>query len=358
MLTSTMIDWVTAHMKIPDLPVINDGTLLEINPDGSITRETHRWKRVNGSHVDDLAIRTIDTMENGRLLSVSGNPVKVLQGHNLAGTTKLFALLKRLYDVLRSEGPDLELPPRPSEIEFDLRRLDITRMFYPVTETENGTRAFILANDIINHYERNARTRAGKGLLRGKTLYFGNAKTRYWKGKMYAKGAELDAHPPKDLRLKLKHGKDLRDYAEPLIRCEIQLNDKTIDQIDACDFIDCEPLFDRFWDRIEVVGMSQIEQTRDNISKLPTQYRCTYYDWVNGVDLKAEMTHNTFYRHRRFLLRALDIDISIPQRKKNRDRLTVLDVRKFALVPAEPPAWLQEISFDPDAQKEGGFLRG
>jgi len=358
MLTPTMIDWVTAHLKIPGMPEIAGGRTLSLSQDGNVERDTAHWLAVAGSFVDTMRIRTFPHHEHGTLLSVSGCPPKYLQGHNIAGTTKLFPLMKKIYDTMRSHHPDLGLPPRPDELEFDIRRLDITRQFYAITETDDDKRAFLLPQDIIDHYERSARTRHGKGVFSKQTLYFNRPNTRYWKAKMYAKGPELDAHPIKDLGLKNSHGREIRELAELIIRCEIQLNDKTLNDIDAPDFVDCEPLFDKFWQRVEVTGMNTIEKTEQQVMQLPTQYRCTFYDWQNGVDLKAIMNRQTFYRHRRFIMKALDLDIAIPKKRKGKNALAITDARAFRLAPVEPPQWLQEISFDPDAQRDSGFLRG
>ncbi|MDF4259857.1 phage/plasmid replication protein, II/X family, partial [Vibrio parahaemolyticus] len=104
---SLMIDWLSVKFLFWSDEKLNGGNVISTTPDGEIEYTVDKHLKVDGSHDTRLLIRTepcdfqsVPGYENYWVLSVSGNPVKWFQGHNIFGTCDLNNLVVELFDSL------------------------------------------------------------------------------------------------------------------------------------------------------------------------------------------------------------------------------------------------------------------
>ena len=79
-----------------------------------------------------------------------------------------------------------------------------------------------------------------------------------------------------------------------------------------------------------------------DIDKLSTTLKATYYDYINGVNLKARLSNGTFYRHKKALSK-FGIDISMTL---NVERLPV----QTKIIRLQPCIAIPDFYFMPDVQ--------
>ncbi|HBH7885975.1 TPA: hypothetical protein KDX58_004703, partial [Vibrio parahaemolyticus] len=104
---SLMIDWLSVKFLFWSDECLNGGNVISTTPDGEIEYTLDKHLKVDGSHDTRLLIRTeparlpdLPQLKNVWILSVSGNPVKWFQGHNIFGTSDLCNLVYELFDSL------------------------------------------------------------------------------------------------------------------------------------------------------------------------------------------------------------------------------------------------------------------
>ena len=176
-----MIDWITAKVPCGHPELVHGGRLASISADGEIEWEIQRAQAVVGSHEATMHVQTKRPGE----LWISGNPAKWLQGHNLFGSDDLVGLV---YTVMRRLVGLLDLYATVGEYrawesgEFTLTRVDCTAMWAP---RRQDVRAWIRA------VELQAKSRHGRPVSRGGTVYFGKNSRRL--GSEVPKGDELQA---------------------------------------------------------------------------------------------------------------------------------------------------------------------
>jgi hypothetical protein len=131
-----MVDWITAKVPLNHTGEICDGRILKLSKDGLVDYEIRTWLPVEGSHSSSISIKTIefDEIGNGTTLMISGNPVKLFQGHNIFGTDDVCGLI---YETMNRLCSILEIEPSPEDIrawqqgEYSLSRIDINAMYTP-----------------------------------------------------------------------------------------------------------------------------------------------------------------------------------------------------------------------------------
>lgn len=343
---SLMIDWLSVKFLFWSDEVLNGGNVISTTPDGEIEYTVDKHLKVDGSHDSRIMIRSepfkqdfIPGMENVRLLSVSGNPVKWFQGHNVFGTCDLNNLVVELFDSLSQKFNK----PQPDFIRnavltghYTISRVDINGMF------ELGSRLDVIS--WLSALERTARTRHGTAVSKGNTVYFGKNSER-WTLKFYAKGQEIEQHKlPGPLQLT-----SLPDFANNKLRAELTLRTKELTKLGlnvgtAWFNIDEWELYKEYMGRVEMSNQKPI----DNIlSKLPKYLVSSYALWKEGYCLKTTLPKNTFYRHRRELLE-FGIDISIPNNQEEATNVVPLN-RVIEMRPCGIPDWAfgTDLLFEP-----------
>lgn len=182
-----MIDWLKFQFRLKHIPVLS-GRVMKISPGGVIDWETPTGQQVEGSYSASVRVSTreVDSEGYGTLLEIDGNPVKLLQGHNVFGTGSVRQVAAA---ALMHVAPILGVPFLPEDLarvlagEFELWRVDATLMF----EFERGE----LAAQVMASLQEGATMRyRSRSNVVGDTLYFGQH-SRRWALKVYPKGPEF-----------------------------------------------------------------------------------------------------------------------------------------------------------------------
>ena len=343
---SLMIDWLSVKFLFWSDECLNGGNVISTTPDGEIEYTVDKHLKVDGSFDTRLLIRTERTrlpdlpqFENIWILSISGNPVKWFQGHNVFGTCDLNNLVVELFDSL-AEKFDKKQPDfvRHSVLtgQYTISRIDINGMF------ELGSRLDVIS--WLSALEKTSRTRHGTAVSKGNTVYFGKNSER-WTLKFYAKGQEIEEHKlPGPLQLT-----SLPDFANNKLRAELTLRTKELVKLglnvgSAWFNIDEWELYKEYMGRVE---MSEQKTTSNLVLELKPYLRSTYVLWLEGHCPKTILPKPTFYRHRKELL-SHGIDISVPNSKEEKSNIIPLN-RVLEMRPAGIPDWAfgTELLFEP-----------
>lgn len=301
-----MVDWVSAKIRLSHFDPIHGGKFISIKRDGEIEYETHKLHQVEGSYSNKISVKTIHLGKYGEIY-VSGNPVKFLQGHNLFGSTDIISLMN---DTLERIFPIIGIIPTAEDWQsirsgnYTLTRVDLTTM------QEMDSLAAVLA--WVRNVAHTSRSRhKNAGVLKGDTMYWGK-NSRRWAMKAYAKGQEVMV---KDhtLPATLPKRDELIAWAQNKLRLELVLRGSELQRIgagSAADFCkqDPEQIFQSYRDKI--IMPDNVELAPKLVDTLPRNLRCTYVLWKDGEDLRQHLSKNTYYAHRRKLLKH-GVDISV-----------------------------------------------
>ena len=335
-----MIDWITVRIPCSHPKPINSGHVVSLDSDGSIEWQTDKYLSLESSYSSKLSIRSlsIENPENNNKfthIEISGNPVKFLQGHNIWGTDSLIELLCETY-IHALKLLDLSHLYNAKDIHSgQLTRVDINYMYH--LENANSV------NNWLRSLEQSATLRhRGKGQFNHGTLYFGKG-SRRWLLKMYHKGQEIKANS-KHQRKDIFDLPAVTDFAEKSLRVELQLRSMELlklglSTVTAWDEETPKILYNRYLSKLEISENTMtIEDSR--ILNLPRNYQTSYRLWLTGQDMRTIYSKNTFYKHRRFLLKELNIDISIKQVDQQPDLSNVIPlVKTLEAIPVTVPDW-------------------
>jgi len=356
-----MNDWITAFIPHPHNEPINDGKCISLDSNGRIEWETDKFLPIEGSFSSKVSIRSHRSSEAELLLRgfkythivLSGNPVKFLQGHNVFGSDDLPGLLADCFKKVCFLINKPQLFSYSAIHNAYLTRVDIN-YGYSLPDT-----------NAVNSWLRSAESSTnlkyrGKGQFDHGTLYFGR-NSSYWFIKFYHKGNEIRANK-KNQRIDLLDNNNVSAFADTLLRCEVQIKSRELKRVglrsvSAWHDIDVQKLYNGYTSGLEFSENTMII-TDEKIKKLPANYQNTYTAWIEGVDLRERFKRPTFYRHRRFLMNELNIDIGIKQPTNRADMTNVIPlVRYLEAVPASTPEWaygtdwLYEPNHFPDSEK-------
>jgi len=313
-----MLDWYDGLVGY-DASGLDTGKVLVLSPGGELMQITDRWARAVGSYEEHIQIKPhvalIDMTEAARKYNlicfpvcyrIQGNPSKYLQGHNVFGPP------------VRSLGPIVQEVVRRLPAEFSSLSSDDNR--WPAV---HRTRVDVTTSiRMDNHAEvhewieqakaetrsRHRKRQVQSGLIGATTVSWGLGSKR-WMIKAYCKACELKEHPP----LRQEMFKDLAEYAEGLLRIELELHRKELKDRGTLD----ESLIWEFFDRIEVGVMK--DDIEKEIQKLSPRVRQIYLLWRDGHDVSTAAgfyKRASFYNYRKQILKATGEDISLPPRKK------------------------------------------
>lgn len=334
---SLMIDWISLKFLFYSDEPLNGGNVISTNSEGEIEYTLDKKMGVEGSHDSKIYLRTersnlppIPQFENFWVLSVSGNPSKWFQGHNVFGSSDLPNLVIELFDSIAERFGKAQpqiLRDAVLSGNYTISRVDINGMF------ELGSRADVLT--WLSHCEKTARTRHGTALSKGTTVYFGKNSTR-WTVKFYSKGQEIEEHK---LPFELQET-SIPKFANNKLRAELTLRGKELVKLglnvgSSWFKLDVWSLYSEYLGRVE---MSDQRITDDIASGLSRSVKLSYLLWKDGHCLKSELPKNTFYRHRRALLEH-GVDISILKEKEVTANNVVPLRRVLELRPCGVPEW-------------------
>lgn len=329
-----MIDWYSGLVGY-DGSALKLNKLLELTPGGEIKWSSERKLEARGSY--DNAVLLGRSVPNRNMLAatrdynlvcspvclyISGNPSKFLQGHNVFGPP-----VASLGPVIRAVIRALPGEVRPSDADSPLlpsvgrTRVDIT------TSVDLGTHK--LVHEWLKTAATNTRSRHGRALVSGDTVYWGQH-SRRWTMKAYCKACELREHGPGDLVFR----SELEQYCQGQLRLELTLRGMELKPRGALN----ESLIWDFMDRIEV-GVMKANINPDGVHPdLPGIVQFTLTRWIAGEDVRHSLSKPTFYRHHRIILDQLGLDISLNYEKKTVERivfdLDYLKAHEIKVVPS------------------------
>lgn len=351
-----MIDWVKAKIPFRHKEAINNGQVFSIDSLGEIEWKTQKRLALRGSYESTVNILSCDHSrcpQTGDYTHVimDGNPVKYFQGHNLWGTNDLVGLVLEFVIELSKA---LNLPIGNDDMskiikgDYQLFRVDSTMM------VSCGNNANV--DSILYSVERLAHMRyKGKALASGSTLYFGKHSRRE-SLKMYNKAKEIRAKGH-ELHTELASLQSLKDWVSDKLRIEavtrsMQLKDYRLNLASRWSEETPNEILDRLLDAIDMSENHTL--TLDVIQALPVRLIAVYHLWKEGHDLKAMYPKMTFYRYRKQLQEAANIDIAIIQGDRKEPAPNVVDFRRV-LRPErceQIPAWAigTRLYFEPRAK--------
>ena len=337
-----MIGWVTAIVPFAHSSPVSGGRTVVIDADGTVEWNSPRLRALEGSFASRLMVRT--AADPGYLL-VSGNPAKWLQGHNLFGSDDLVGLV---LSALDRATVSLNLDPSAADRhawatgDYQLTRVDCTAMWH--LRTRSDVRSYLRA------LERQARSRHGRPVSRGGTVYFGK-NSRRWALKAYSKGDELDVRAKGHA---LPDGIPFRDellaFADCAVRFELTLRsmalkDRGLSRAAAWANIDALTLLQDSIGKLDMADQFSLSPAA--LEGLPPRLILVYEAWRAGKDLRQFFPARTFYRYRKELLtRGIDINIRQPAHDENVVSL-IRALRPEAL--ARVPDWARStcVYFEP-----------
>lgn len=334
-----MIDWVTGFPPCAHTNFITGGMVLCVNPDETIAWSTEKALSVTGSYDNRIQIRT-HQCSNGKPshLSISGNPVKFLQGHNIFGSDDLIYLVFKLFERLVSIK---ELGLCPTDFDWALirsgkyivSRVDINQSYHLANHIQVSSWIKAAANSSRLRHR-------GRGQFSGDTLYYGKS-SRRWALKCYSKYLEIMAKGhklPPELMIP-----QLLDWADKSLRIEavmrsMELKKRGLDFASAWTPETARLLLQEFIGLLEMTESFSLPD--EVVESLPAKLRPAYNLWIRGVDMHTQYSRPTFYRHRAALLK-YGIDIAITQESLKSNVVPLIQILRA--VPAEIPDWAYEL---------------
>lgn len=332
-----MIDWVTCKIRWPHVPIAS-GALVSITPEGETEWATPKRVPVEGSHSSQITVSSTGAAGEGlaEFLSISGNPSKFLQGHNLFGSDDLIALMVDTVQKIDSVlvlGIDETAMKRVRAGDFEVSMVDVNYSFTLANQKD--------VMSWIHAAEFKSRSRFGRPISRPGTIYW-NKHSRKWAIKAYSKFNELvnggKAHRLPDT-LGAAAGQ-LIEWAENVLRIELRLLKRELQHLKLTKAADLAPrvheLFAEYQSRIVMNGQRRI--AAEKLLELPTKLRATYTLWAEGHFMPELLAKATFYRHRKELLEH-GVDISITCDTENKSSNVVPFMRVLEAKPVSIPEW-------------------
>lgn len=306
------IDWVTGAVGAPPelSPIYDVGRYLRLGPGGEVVKSWAAKAAVHddeGSHSRNFTVWTPGPGE----LFISGNPVKLLQGHNAFGSCDALGLFLEAGVFVRHAAGWFPGPATWEACKFQgprFTRIDLTRSYrFPSS-------SYALA--WLRQVAKVSRDRRGGTLHEGDTIYFGKKSTR-WTMKLYEKQSEL-LHECQ----KRGHGvpSEVLDWAAGVVRFELTLRrpelEKWPDQVlrlsGSGSVSAARELWEAYFARITFNGNAAMLDADLIERALPAHLRTKLGAWRSGMDLREVMSVRTFYRTRRELLNAIGVDVASP----------------------------------------------
>lgn len=265
-----------------------------IDPSGEISRLKSLPVKVEGSHSTKLTVR----VDKDRVY-LSGNVGRFGRRDNLFNFD--VDVTKRLANAVMDR---FGLP------RFDSRakivRIDLTTNY--ATGSASNARQYLwsIGRIATGRQKRHAHPDGATVEWGGKGN--GGSGSRYVYSKVYIKGTELYKK-----QKKTEAPQSAIDYChdQGIVRYEVELKQalyrKGLKNWNDCTTETTTRLFEEYRDR---QIMAEIKTEANDISKLSKEGRMVYNSWKCGEDLVSMMSRATWYRHRRKILDALDVDIA------------------------------------------------
>lgn len=309
------VDWLSAFVDTPPAlwPGYESGRTLKLSPHGDVLENRITAHQVEDDEPSSSKNFRVWTPTPGKLY-LSGNPVKLIQGHNLWGSLDLWGYFLEAGTWVRHHAGLFPGPQTWQACEFTrprYTRVDITRSYRFQSDQE--------ALDYIRHVVGHAKSRHGQAKLYGSgTAYFGQ-NSRRWAMKVYAKRQEMVAGM-KGAARKAAYiilPDELLDWASGVVRFELTIRALELAKYDPpLDLHNAQVLRDlwqSYFDTIQFNENAAMSHQSDLLEEtLPRHLQGTIALWRLGRDLRGLLPKNSFYRHRREILEACGVDIAVP----------------------------------------------
>jgi len=354
-----MLDWFDGLVGY-DASSLDTGKVLVISPGGELMQMTDRWAKAIGSYEEHIQIKphvsTLDMTKIARrkdfvcfpvCYRIQGNPSKYLQGHNVFGPS-VRSLGSIVREVVR------RLPAEFSSLSSDDNRWPAVHRTRVDVTTSIRMDSHAMVHEWIEQAKAETRSRHRKrqvqsGLTGATTVSWGLGSKR-WMIKAYCKACELKVHPP----ARQEMFNDLAEYAEGLLRIELELHRKELKDRGTLD----ESLIWEYFDRIEVGIMK--DDIEKGIAQLRPPVKNIYQLWRDGHDItpaSGRIKRAAFYKYRKEILAETGQDISLTPVKKRglvkREKFGIEylqehevknedipeDLQKYLYQPPETPIW-------------------
>lgn len=308
---TVMIDWLTGTIETPT-PLCtgyNAGYKILIDQHGQIIREEKSLLNVHDETPSFSRNFNVCT-PTPQILRISGNPSKLLQGHNLFGSDDINGCFVESGDFLLKCA---DLFPSPENYEAlryskpQYSRIDLTRSF----RFSDPRDVPIYIREIVG----TARTRSGRAKLYGSETAYFNIGSRRWGLKVYDKHAEFIKRLGKNPNRLDPRIEELIEWSRGIVRFELVLRGLELGDINAYlmhgKVVNFDEVFNDYFGRIqfnENLLMKKNESSKE--SNLKPNLRGVIALWREGKDLRTLYKKPTFYRHRQAILTAVGIDIA------------------------------------------------
>jgi len=322
------LDWLSALVATPPelAPGYTSGEFLRIDQHGEIVSKKPSPLDV----YDDVASSSRSFRvwtPQPHSLHLSGNPVKLLQGHNLFGSCDVPGLYLEAGEWIRKQVGMFPSPGTWASLEFGLprfTRLDITRSYRFRNVSE--------AQSFIRHVAGAARSRHGSAkLYESESAIFGEG-SRRWSFTVY------DRFLP-GLGARDGFDDELMEWARGVVRFELRLRFPELEHVQpslVARVGETERvgtweaflfgLWQEYYSRIIFNDNAMMATKGDLMEKiLNGSQRACLHAWRTGADLRAIYPRETFYRHRRALLELVAVDIASPPAAERVEESVALD---------------------------------
>ena len=300
--------------------------------DGEPKRESAGSITVRGSHDTALQVRS-----HAGWVVVSGNPSRFCRADNLFGLD-----LDDCMEVVNTELARLDLPGFTRGVPLDLKDEDVKlgRMqawtgaaFARLDVTTNYTTGSdFLARLAVRAYARMAKKRTRRHTFGDETAMWVTQRATV---KAYRKGPDMAVHCKQSPWIEWA-------TQQGIVRHELEARSKLLSDTGL-----------RYWGNLTMSHLAALHHRhcaflrRSDASldpcaveHVPSRTRLAYSAWLKGENVRELVPRSSFYRYRRELLDAANIDIA-----EQRDTAEVVPiVRTVELVPAVAPAgyWLRQ----------------
>jgi len=386
-------DWLTVRVAIKHKKGILGDKILRIDPTGVTAWERDLWKTVENEasssqvvSVKSLKYRDVaepflrmkqsgkmnwremlflrygaaidETTEDFLFLDISGNPTKFLQGQNVWGSNDMRACCLSYIKTILKQLNYWEKMTKKERENVENFHVWCTR-FDLTTNFDLGNVAD--KNAFLSAVSKQAESKRGKKQAINTTTYFGSVE--YLQVKFYDKSTEVAANLPKlNFQQSKDEQKDSLKYRKfaghihneilGLVRCELRLGrgflrkncglylNSVLEYIEKGGLIMREVKKLKLGQHATKQSLKEAQRTLEALAaakSLPRACVGIFVNWRNGETVQNLVARATFYKYRKLILEAVNIDISLVRTEEKKRRAKVVPlIREIEAAPAQP----------------------
>lgn len=310
-----MIDYIHARIKCLHKPFGKIVRYIDTET-GMITDYSQKLDLKN-----ETANIRVKSMNDGELLSISGNPLSFLQQHNLFGSNNLLGLVyevfKKVTGILGIEVDELTAQDVRAG-EYELYRVDSAFNF----RMPNNNLVKKVVREIGRcWFEQNKNV----STYPDQTAYL-NQHSKHWTLKFYAKYQQMISsgmkHPSKE---------KLLEYASTIVRGELTLRRPELIKrklnrgSDWAGISLPKKLLIEAIDQSGLTGDVKLRLVPDEVEELSTALKRNYILWTHGESINDLYGPASYYRIVADF-KALGIDVSLPPHKARARQVKLMDL--------------------------------